>query len=91
MKAAFSPGTGFLILAIKMSPTENSLSSTSLFSSINFPSLSSAKSTTEECERIINSLFTLISFVFTKPKGSVNGLNNNFQDFILWQCELPFQ
>ena len=33
-----------------------------LLSSINFPSLSNAKSTAEEFDRIINSLFTLMNF-----------------------------
>ena len=62
MKAAFKPGIVFLTFANKMSPTENLLFSISLFNSINLPSLSNAKSTAEESDLTISSLFTLINF-----------------------------
>ena len=50
----------FLVLAKKMSPTLNLLLSFCLWSSINLPSLSSAKSTAVEFERIIISLLTIL-------------------------------
>ena len=73
--AALRPGMVLRTLATNISPTENWELSTSLLSSINFPSLSKAKSTAEEFDRIINSLFTLLGIV----PNNFGRLNNIFR------------
>src|SRR5690606_40285850 len=84
--AAFKPVTGLRTFASRMSPTEKSLLSASLCNSISFPSFNMAKSTSEELDLTIISLFTLNEILSVKPcyiyMALTDGLNNKFITFL---------
>src|SRR5690606_39072025 len=84
--AAFKPVTGFRTFASRISPTEKSLLSASLCNSLSFPSFNMAKSTSEELDLTIISLFTLNEILSVKPchkyMGMTDGLNNKYITFI---------